>query len=73
MLIFNKIIEMQFITWEEFYEKNKNNITDKQAAYEEYLELHKRFIESIFPKPKWKKIINSSINNNIKIYNYYGN
>jgi hypothetical protein len=38
---------MQFITWDEFYEKNKNNITDKQAAYEEYLRIHRSFIESI--------------------------
>lgn len=40
---------MQFITWDEFYEKNKDNITDKQAAYEEYLRIHRSFIESISP------------------------
>jgi hypothetical protein len=64
---------MQFITWDKFYEKNKNNITDKQAAYEEYLRLHRSFIESVFPKPKWQKTIKSPQNNNINIYNYYGN
>jgi hypothetical protein len=58
---------MQFITWEQFYEKNKDNITDKQAAYEEYLRIHRRFIESVFPKSKSPK------NNKINIYNYYGN
>jgi hypothetical protein len=61
---------MQFITWDEFYEKNKNNITDKQAAYEEYLRIHRSFIESIFPE---SKPIKSPENNNINIYNYYGN
>ena len=72
---------MQFVTWEQFYEKNKNNITDKQAAYEQYLEIHRRFIESVSPKPKWmenltpeqQEIIKSSKNNNINTYNYYGN
>jgi len=62
---------MQFITWEQFYEKNKDNITDKQAAYEEYLRIHRRFVESIFPNSKSKYI--SPENNNINIYNYYGN
>jgi hypothetical protein len=62
---------MQFITWDKFYEKNKDNITDKQAAYEEYIRLHRSFIESIFPNSKPKYI--SPENNNINIYNYYGN
>jgi len=38
---------MQFKSWHEFYEKNKDRIDDYDKAYREYAEMQRRFFEKV--------------------------
>jgi hypothetical protein len=38
---------MQFKSWQEFYEKNKDYIFDYGTGYEEYVKMQRRFFEKV--------------------------
>jgi hypothetical protein len=38
---------MQFKPWHEFYEENKDHITDKEEAYQEWCRIQRKFLETV--------------------------